>query len=164
MGHLRRAGLVEGGDRRLARQGSQGGPKTGPSPVDRETATTSPKLIPLIQTVPPERGWRGRPRQRPVALYADRGYDHDTYRKPERALGITVVEQSFALQHWFRRLRIRREIRDAIHEAFLSLATEGVRRRGVPEPPHRSRSRRFRQSVGTMAGQYASGRRRVPSS
>ncbi|MFE3497813.1 IS5/IS1182 family transposase, partial [Streptomyces sp. NPDC059165] len=33
-----------------------------------------------------------------------------------------VVEQSFALLHWFRRLRIRWEIRDNIHEAFLSLA------------------------------------------
>jgi hypothetical protein len=33
-----------------------------------------------------------------------------------------VVEQSFALLHWFRRLRIRWEIRDDIHEAFLSLA------------------------------------------
>jgi hypothetical protein len=32
------------------------------------------------------------------------------------------VEQSFALLHWFRRLRIRWEIRDDIHEAFLSLA------------------------------------------
>ena len=33
-----------------------------------------------------------------------------------------VVEQSFALLHWFRRLRIRWEIRDDIHEAFLRLA------------------------------------------
>jgi len=32
------------------------------------------------------------------------------------------VEQGFALLHWFRRLRIRWEIRDDIHEAFLSLA------------------------------------------
>ena len=32
-----------------------------------------------------------------------------------------VVEQSIALLHWFRRLRIRWEIRDDIHEAFLSL-------------------------------------------
>jgi hypothetical protein len=32
-----------------------------------------------------------------------------------------VAGQSFALLHWFRRLRIRWEIRD-IHEAFLSLA------------------------------------------
>lgn len=33
-----------------------------------------------------------------------------------------VVEQTFALLHWFRRMRIRWEIRDDIHEAFLSLA------------------------------------------
>ncbi|MGW3027474.1 IS5 family transposase [Streptomyces sp. NPDC001221] len=143
----------------------KGGPKTGPSPVDR--ARTGSKhhviteghgiplavsltggnrndvtqLIPLIQAVPPVRGRRGRPRRRPVALYADRGYDHDKYRKQVQALGITpviarrgtdhgsglgvhrwVVEQSFALLHWFRRLRIRWEIRDDIHEAFLSLA------------------------------------------
>jgi hypothetical protein len=33
-----------------------------------------------------------------------------------------VVEQTVALLHWFRRLRIRWEIRDDIHEAFMSLA------------------------------------------
>ncbi|MFJ3311054.1 IS5 family transposase [Streptomyces sp. NPDC086549] len=143
----------------------KGGPKTGPSPVDR--ARTGSKhhliteahgiplaasltggnrndvtqLIPLIEAIPPVRGRRGRPRRRPEALYADRGYDHDKYRKQVRAVGITpviarrgtehgsglgvhrwVVEQSFALLHWFRRLRIRWEIRDDIHEAFLSLA------------------------------------------
>jgi hypothetical protein len=32
-----------------------------------------------------------------------------------------VVEQSLALLHWFRRLRIRWEVRDDIHEALLSL-------------------------------------------
>jgi transposase len=32
-----------------------------------------------------------------------------------------VVEAAFALLHWFRRLRIRWEIRDDIHEAFLTL-------------------------------------------
>ena len=99
------------------------------------------QLMPLLQAVPPIRGRRGRPRRRPVSLYADRGYDHDKYRKQVRALGITpviarrgvehgsglgvhrwVVEQSFALLHWFRRLRIRWEIRDDIHEAFLRLA------------------------------------------
>lgn len=32
-----------------------------------------------------------------------------------------VIEQSIALLHWFRRLRIRWEIRDDMHEAFLSL-------------------------------------------
>ena len=75
------------------------------------------------------------------ALYADRGYDHDKYRKQVREAGIKpviarrgeqhdsglgvyrfVVEQGFALLRWFRRLRIRWEIRDDIHEAFLRFA------------------------------------------
>ena len=99
------------------------------------------QLMSLTEAVPPVRGRRGRPRRRPDTIYADRGYDHDKYRKQVRAVGITpviarrgtehgsgpgvhrwVVEQSFALPHWFRRLRIRWEIRDDIHEAFLSLA------------------------------------------
>jgi hypothetical protein len=99
------------------------------------------QLMPLIQAVPPVRGRRGRPRQRPDTLYADRAYDFDTYRRQVRAVGITpfiarrgiehgsglgryrwVVEQGFALLHWFRRLRIRWEVRDDIHEAFLRLA------------------------------------------
>ncbi|MEU5095047.1 IS5 family transposase [Streptomyces sp. NPDC020996] len=143
----------------------KGGPKTGPSPVDRTRPGSKHHLIteahgiplavsltggnrndvtqlmPLIQAVPPVRGRRGRPRRRPDKLYADRGYDHDKRRKQVRAVGITpviarrgtehgsglgvhrwVVEQSFALLHWCRRLRIRWEIRDDIHEAFLSLA------------------------------------------
>jgi hypothetical protein len=35
-----------------------------------------------------------------------------------------VVEQSFALLHWFRRLRICWEIRDDIHEALLELGCD----------------------------------------
>ncbi|MGW3546107.1 IS5 family transposase [Nocardia niigatensis] len=143
----------------------KGGPKTGPSPVDRARTGSKHHLITeahgiplavtltggnrndvtelmaLIEAIPPVRGRRGRPRRRPDALYADRGYDHDKYRKLVRDKAITpfiarrgvehgsglgvhrwVVEQSFALLHWFRRLRIRWEIRDDIHEAFLSLA------------------------------------------
>ncbi|WP_329538556.1 IS5 family transposase (plasmid) [Streptomyces sp. NBC_01450] len=143
----------------------KGGPKTGPSPVDRARTGSKHHLIteahgiplaasltggnrndvtqlmPLIEAIPPVRGRRGRPRRRPVRLYADRAYDHDKYRRQVRAVGITpviarrgtehgsglgihrwVVEQSFALLHWFRRLRIRWEIRDDIHEAFLRLA------------------------------------------
>jgi hypothetical protein len=97
--------------------------------------------MPLIEAIPPVRGRRGRPRQRPDAAYPDRGYDHDRYRRQVRDKGITpvivrrgtghgsglgtyrwVVEQSIALLHWFRRLPIRWEIRDDIREAFLSLA------------------------------------------
>lgn len=74
-------------------------------------------------------------------LYADRGYDHDKYRRLIRAKGVKhrigrrgvehgsglgkhryVVERTTTLLHWCRRLRSRWEIRDDIHEAFLSLA------------------------------------------
>lgn len=73
-------------------------------------------------------------------VYADRGYDHDKYRRQIRELGVRpeiarrgtehgsglgvyrwVAEAAFALLHWFRRLRIRWEIREDIHEAFLAL-------------------------------------------
>ena len=157
--------LVAGGDRRLTPAGHEGRPKTGPSPVDRARTGSKHHLIteahgiplqasltggnrndvtqlmPLIQDIPPVRSRRGRPRRRPDTVYADRGYDHDKYRKQVRAVGVTpviarrgtehgsglgqyrwVVEQTFALLHWFRRLRIRWEIRDDIHEAFLRLA------------------------------------------
>ncbi|MHA6797408.1 IS5 family transposase (plasmid) [Pseudonocardia bannensis] len=99
------------------------------------------QLLPLLEAVPPVRGRRGRPRRRPEKLYADRAYDFDTYRRRVRAKGVRpciarrgvahgsglgvhrwVVEQTIALLHWFRRLRIRWEVRDDIHEAFLSLA------------------------------------------
>jgi len=82
-----------------------------------------------------------RPAPPPGKVYADRGYDHDKYSASARAKGITpaiarsstghgswlgtyrwVAEQSLALLHRFRRLRIRWEIRDDIHEAFPSLA------------------------------------------
>ena len=47
------------------------------------------QLLPLIGAIPPARGLRGRPRQRPRHLYADRGYHHETYRDQVRALQIT---------------------------------------------------------------------------
>jgi hypothetical protein len=77
------------------------------------------------------------PRQRPDRVYADRADDVDTYRDRGRAKGIVpaiarrgtglgvhrwVVEQTIALLHWFHRVRIRWEVRDDIHEAFLNLA------------------------------------------
>ena len=98
------------------------------------------QLMPLIDAIGPVRGKVGRPRRRPDTLLADRGYDHDKYRRLVRAKGIKPliarrgtshgsglgkhrwVEQTIALLHWFRRLRIRWEIRDDIHEAFMSLA------------------------------------------
>jgi transposase len=98
------------------------------------------QLLPLVEAIPPVRGRRGRPRKRPGVLYADRAYDYDKHRDLVRDKGIQpqfaergtengsglgvyrwVAEQAIALLHWFRRLRIRWEIRDDIHEAFLSL-------------------------------------------
>lgn len=95
----------------------------------------------LLNAIPPVRGRRGRPRQRPKTLYADRGYDHDKYRRMTWAKGVKpliarrgtphgsglgthrwVIEQTIALLHWFRRLRIRWEIRADMHEAFMTLA------------------------------------------
>jgi len=49
------------------------------------------QLMPLIEATPPVRGRRGQPRRRPDAIYADRGYDHDKYRRQVRAKGITLV-------------------------------------------------------------------------
>src|SRR5688572_21860926 len=99
------------------------------------------QLIPLVDAVPPIRGRRDRPRRRPRELFADRGYDHDTYRRQLRARGITpriarrdvahgsglgrhrwVVERGFAWLHAFKRLRTRYERRADIHLGLLQLA------------------------------------------
>jgi transposase len=83
----------------------------------------------------------GRPRRRPRTPIADRGYDHDKYRRLIWKRGVTpiiarrqiehgsglgrhrwVVERTFAWLHNRRRLLIRTDRRDDIHEAFLALA------------------------------------------
>ena len=99
-------------------------------------------LEPLLDAAPNVRGRRGRPRRRPKTVYADRAYDHDKYRRRLRTGGIAtriarrgephgsglgvvrwVVERTIAWYHGMKRLRIRWERRDDIHEAFLGLAT-----------------------------------------
>ncbi|GAA3626813.1 hypothetical protein GCM10022419_135290 [Nonomuraea rosea] len=47
--------------------------------------------MPLIKAIPPVRGRVGRPRKRPACLYADRGYDHDKYRRLVRRTGIKPI-------------------------------------------------------------------------
>ncbi|MEU5853394.1 transposase, partial [Saccharopolyspora shandongensis] len=96
------------------------------------------QLLPLVEAIPPVRGRRGRPRSRPDELYADRAYDSAQHRDELRAKGIDpqiaergtglgtvrwVIERTIAWYHGMRRLRIRWERRDDIHEAFLGLAT-----------------------------------------
>ncbi|MFI9772744.1 IS5 family transposase [Streptomyces sp. NPDC052415] len=99
------------------------------------------QLLPLLDKIPAVAGVVGRPRQRPDMLFADRDYDHDKYRRLLRQRGIRpaiaergqphgtglgtfrwVVERTISWLHGFRRLRIRWERRDDIHEAFLGLA------------------------------------------
>ena len=144
-----------------------GGLLTGASPVDRSRAGSKHHLlvdaagIPLAVTLTggnrndvtqllplldrlhakPVRGKPGRPRQKPDVVLADRGYDHDKYRRLLWARGIKpiiarrgtthgsglgrwrwVVERGFAHLHNFRRLRTRYERRADIHQAFLTLA------------------------------------------
>jgi transposase len=153
-----------GGGRLEPRAGKKGGSATGPSPVDRARngskhhllvdATGIPlawtltggnrndvtQLIPLLDAVPAVAGRVGRPRRRPDRLSADRGYDHDKYRRQLRQRGITpeiarrntghssglgrhrwVVERTFAWLHQFKRLLVRYDRRADIHEAFLAL-------------------------------------------
>jgi transposase len=99
------------------------------------------QLLPLLDAVPAVRGRVGAPRRRPKRLLADRGYDHDAYRRKLRARGIRpqiarrgtphgsglgtqrwVVERTIAWLHGFRRLLVRYERRADMHEAFLALA------------------------------------------
>ncbi|MFE2244890.1 IS5 family transposase [Streptomyces virginiae] len=98
------------------------------------------ELAPMLEALPPIRGKVGRPASLPSEVYADGGYDsranrallrarkirHRIARRNQHNSGLGtkrwVVEQTIALLHWFRRLRIRWEIRDDIHEAFLKLA------------------------------------------
>jgi transposase len=100
-------------------------------------------LLPLLDALHarPVTGKVGRPRRKPDLVLADRGYDHDKYRRLLWARGIKpviarratehgsglgrqrwVVERGFAHLHNFRRLRTRYERDPQIHAAFLTLA------------------------------------------
>ena len=94
----------------------------------------------LIAAVPPIKRPRGRPRQRPAKLHADKGYDNRRCRRYLGRRGIRcriarkgieskerlgrhrwVVERTLAWLSKYRRLAIRYERRDDIHEAFLRI-------------------------------------------
>jgi len=100
-------------------------------------------LAALLDAVTPirrPRGQPGRPRRRPAKLHADKAYDSRRCRAEARRRHITpriarkgiessqklgryrwVVERAFAWLHRNRRLLIRYERRDDLHEAFLHL-------------------------------------------
>ena len=99
------------------------------------------QLVPLLDAVPPVRGRPGRPRRRAAVVQADRGFDSEANRRAARSRGGDpviarrrtphgsglgkyrwVVERAEAWLHQYRRLKLRYEVRDDIHEAFLALA------------------------------------------
>ena len=101
------------------------------------------QMMPLLDDLHdrPVAGKPGRPRQKPDLVIADRGYDHDKYRRLLWARGIKpmiarrgaehgsgvgrqrwVVERGFAHLHNFRRLRIRYERYPDIYSVPLALA------------------------------------------
>jgi hypothetical protein len=49
------------------------------------------QLIPLLDSVPAVRGLVGRPRRRPDTVIADRGYDHDKYRRLAWERGVKPI-------------------------------------------------------------------------
>ncbi len=92
----------------------------------------------LVDAIPPIKRPRGRPRRRPEKLHADKANDHRHCRahlkrrriqsriarrgiESSKRLGRHrwVVERTLAWLARFRRLAIRYERRDDIHEAFL---------------------------------------------
>jgi transposase len=97
--------------------------------------------IPLVDAIPPIKRPQGRPRRRPEKVQADRAYDCDEkIREPLRQRGITpviarrntehgsglgvhrwYVEATLSWLFLFRRLRVRYEKRDDIHQAFLTI-------------------------------------------
>jgi transposase len=99
------------------------------------------KMLDAVDAIPPVAGKRGRPRRRPDKLQADKAYDDKKLRQELRKRGITpriarrgiergdrlgrhrwVAERTISWQQGFRRLRLRDERRDDIHEAFCHLA------------------------------------------
>lgn len=99
------------------------------------------QMLETVDAIGPVRGKRGRPRKRPQKLHADKAYDDRALRVALRERGITpriarrgvessvrlgrhrwVVERTISWQQGFRRLRVRDEKRDDIHEALVHLA------------------------------------------
>ena len=97
-------------------------------------------FVPLVERIPPIKRPRGRPRKRPEKLHADKGYDYRHCRAHLRRCRIAariarkgvessarlgrhrwVAERTLAWLNRFRRLPIRYERREHIHQALLDL-------------------------------------------
>jgi hypothetical protein len=104
-----------------------------------------------------------------------RGYDHEAHRDRVRAVQIIphiarrgtehgsrlgvyrwVAQGAIALLRWFRRLRIRWEIRDDIHLAFVTLGCAIICWRRLRGP--RSQGHPLAATTGSMLRSYRRGR------
>ena len=111
------------------------------------------QLLPLVDAIPAVGGKRGAPRRRPDIVQGDRGYDSQPHRHALQARGIRpllarrhtphgsglgttrwVVERTLAWLHQYRRLRVRDERREDIHDAFLQLACSLICWHHLPQP------------------------------
>jgi transposase len=100
----------------------------------------SQMLAPMLDAIGPIKRPTGRPRKRPDKLHGDKGYDYPWCRRAVRQRGITVriarkgvesserlgrhrwvVERTGSWLNRYRRLRIRYERLEEIHQAFLDL-------------------------------------------
>jgi transposase len=145
------------------------GEATGPSPVDRRkpgtkhtllvdrrgvplaiktagaNASDHTQIIPLVLDFPKVGGKRGRPKEMPDDLYADRGYDSEATRWIPRFLGIEphigkrgtphgsglgkvrwVVERTVSWVKGLRRMRVRYDRLRVIQDAFTTLAASVI--------------------------------------
>ena len=99
------------------------------------------QLMPLIDAIPPVRGVPGAPLRKPKEAMGDRAYhsEHHRMKLSCRAIATAIarrnaphgsglgvfrwfVEQALALLHQFKRLRVRDDRDDAVHEAFMTIA------------------------------------------
>ena len=146
-----------------------GGEQTGPSPVDRSKRGTKHTLmvsrsgvplairtaganksdhtqvIPLVLDFPRAGGKRGRPKELPDELYADRGYDSEATRWLLRWLGVEphigkrgtphgsglgkvrwVVERTVSWLKGLRRMRVRYDRLGVMRDAFTTLAASVI--------------------------------------
>ncbi|NMH95109.1 IS5 family transposase [Pseudonocardia bannensis] len=133
----------------------KGGPRRGPSPVNRGHPGSKHHLIvdgrglPLAVTltggnrhdvtqlpldaIPPIRGTRGRPRRKPRELYADRGYDFDKYRQLlcERGIAPRIARRGVAHGSGLGKIRWVVERGFAWLHAFKRLRTRYERRADI---------------------------------
>ncbi len=147
-GAAEEAGLVEGGDRLLSCAGGPTQPNRGPSLVSRVRPDSKHHVLTDGQGIPlavsltggnrndvTRLGRRGvhpagvgaGPTPATAGTLSGSGYDHDKYRRLLRQRGIRPVIAERGQEHasrlgTFRRLRIRWERRNDIHEAFPDLA------------------------------------------